>query len=682
MRLRSVDTKDFDFLAQLHRTVGRTACVLVSASADLHTFEMSVRDPSTKIDTAHPRDRLAPPPLFSSLMLPRRQTEYMPLTSPSEDDHLPDQRPPPRRHPHPESASLECWEPMVLPLTVDEAQQLDWVYAPPPPMPKAHADSLTDALLVSSTPNVFLDPFYDVTTSRLRRLFAQCEHPLPGRPSSSCCRQPIAPSIDAGVSFENFAAALRALGISAPATVNFTAIARRIDSNQDGNISRDEFVHVVQAVKLAHLFKPSQRPSTLNFVLRVVDYSPTAIRAVAPVAQLERFMFSSKPAWASVRWVHLAGFRRHDDLNLRRLAIKYQLHPLALEDCLNPHDKIRCKFEHYDDHSFLVLPVLRPVNNTKRAHIHRAVTTRRRHRLAKHKAFRESNQVQHIDDHELDLGKATHTSHPPKPKPAKHSREELVETLDGLLHGLMRPPQQLCLFITNDNMHVLSVQDEMDNGHADGAVMPLWHLVYDRNLSKSYSKLRSHGNDASMLVVAIVSAVADEIAPLVAGFDTSLTCLGKLLRLDGVKFDTSRFFRLKKRLAMVDKVVRPLLDLVEDQLLDQPEFNHSEGRTYLRDVKNRLKQMATDVRDHQAALAALVDQDKQIRAQHQADVMYVMSVAAACFLPGTFMTGVYGMNFDNMPELHTTSGYFVWWGVLVTIATSLVLFLKFVKHWI
>ncbi|ETV94483.1 hypothetical protein H310_11803 [Aphanomyces invadans] len=97
---------------------------------------------------------------------------------------------------------------------------------------------------------------------------------------------------------------------------------------------------------------------------------------------------------------------------------------------------------------------------------------------------------------------------------------------------------------------------------------------------------------------------------------------------------------------------------------------------------DHLRQMAVDIRDHHQTLAALVDEDKQLRAQHKDDVMYAMSVVAACFLPGTFMTGIYGMNFENIPELKLEYGYYVWWAVLCVIVALLLVYLKVIKKWI
>ncbi|RHY08048.1 hypothetical protein DYB36_002795 [Aphanomyces astaci] len=491
---------------------------------------------------------------------------------------------------------------------------------------------------------VLLDPFYDVTSGRLRRLF-----------------QHFCPKGKDAVSYDEFYNGLLALGITVPAGVSFRDIVRKIDSNGDTSISVDEFIHAVQMIKQAHLFKPEHTQAEYDHVLRVVDYSPTNLHAVDPVTKLQSFMFSAKPQWAKVRWVHLAGFQRTDDVNLRRLAIKYQLHPLALEDCLNQNDKIRCKFEHYEDHSFLIVPVLRPLHTDKARHIEACIADHRREVFNK-------RQAALLKDDML------------KP-PVAATRETLTAKLNEL-KVMMREPQQLCVFQTNDG-NVLSVQEDVDmegGSSSATAAFPLWGLVFDHNMAKSYSKLRSH--DGNFLVVSLLNAVVEEIMPLVEVFEAKFDLQGQLLRLEGTKFDTKRFSRAKKQLIAIEKIVRPLLDLVQDQLLDQDEFNHGEVKNYLRDVKDHLKQMAAELREHQQTLAALIDEEKRISAKAQADVMYAMSVIAACFLPGTFMTGIYGMNFDHMPELTWEYGYIVWWVVLLTVVSTLLSFMKFVKGWI
>jgi len=58
------------------------------------------------------------------------------------------------------------------------------------------------------------------------------------------------------------------------------------------------------------------------------------------------------------------------------------------------------------------------------------------------------------------------------------------------------------------------------------------------------------------------------------------------------------------------------------------------------------------------------------------EVMKVLSMVAAIFLPLTLLAGIYGMNFANMPELQWQYGYFVIWGVIILVGASLVVLFK------
>lgn len=58
------------------------------------------------------------------------------------------------------------------------------------------------------------------------------------------------------------------------------------------------------------------------------------------------------------------------------------------------------------------------------------------------------------------------------------------------------------------------------------------------------------------------------------------------------------------------------------------------------------------------------------------DIMALLTVFSVVFIPITFIVGVYGMNFDNMPELHIRHGYFIVWGVMLIIAVGMLLYFK------
>jgi magnesium transporter len=63
------------------------------------------------------------------------------------------------------------------------------------------------------------------------------------------------------------------------------------------------------------------------------------------------------------------------------------------------------------------------------------------------------------------------------------------------------------------------------------------------------------------------------------------------------------------------------------------------------------------------------------------EVMRVLTVFASIFIPLTFLAGIYGMNFDFMPELHWEFGYVFAWGVMLAVVGGLLIYFRR-KNWL
>lgn len=77
----------------------------------------------------------------------------------------------------------------------------------------------------------------------------------------------------------------------------------------------------------------------------------------------------------------------------------------------------------------------------------------------------------------------------------------------------------------------------------------------------------------------------------------------------------------------------------------------------------------------------LIDSYLSIASHHLNQIMKVLTIITAIFVPLSFLAGIYGMNFEYMPELHTRSGYFILLGVMLSIGTILLLVFR-KKRWL
>ena len=62
------------------------------------------------------------------------------------------------------------------------------------------------------------------------------------------------------------------------------------------------------------------------------------------------------------------------------------------------------------------------------------------------------------------------------------------------------------------------------------------------------------------------------------------------------------------------------------------------------------------------------------------DIMKFLTVFSVIFIPLTFIAGIYGTNFDVVPELHYKYSYFIMWGVIVIVATGMLIYFR-KKKW-
>lgn len=106
------------------------------------------------------------------------------------------------------------------------------------------------------------------------------------------------------------------------------------------------------------------------------------------------------------------------------------------------------------------------------------------------------------------------------------------------------------------------------------------------------------------------------------------------------------------------------------------DFITSKNNSHYKELQDNINQ-AVDLLDYYREL--LYD---ELNIYHSSmstrlnDIMALLTVFSVIFIPLTFIVGVYGMNFDNMPELHTKYGYFVLWGVMIVIAIFMLIYFK------
>lgn len=133
-------------------------------------------------------------------------------------------------------------------------------------------------------------------------------------------------------------------------------------------------------------------------------------------------------------------------------------------------------------------------------------------------------------------------------------------------------------------------------------------------------------------------------------------------------------YTLKRELVNIRRAVYPLRDVIGLLLRGDSDLIQPGTMPFLRDLSDHVNQI-TDVLDsYRDQINGLMDVYYSIVNNRMNSVMKTLTVFSAIFMPLTFIVGVYGMNFDNMPELHTRDGYFWVMGIMFTTAFAMLFY--------
>jgi magnesium transporter len=183
----------------------------------------------------------------------------------------------------------------------------------------------------------------------------------------------------------------------------------------------------------------------------------------------------------------------------------------------------------------------------------------------------------------------------------------------------------------------------------------------------------------------VFDAVVDEYLPIMSRLSAMVDGIEDRLLDEEAPGDDAvldSLFHLKHELTALRRLAVPLRDVVSILMRPTTRLVPEESEAYYDDVRDhliRVVDMIDTMRDYlMDSLDIYTTQQTRRNAEQTQRVnqsVARLTAVSTIFLPLTFITGLYGMNFENMPELHTHYGYFVVLVVLVTLASSMLYYL-------
>lgn len=226
--------------------------------------------------------------------------------------------------------------------------------------------------------------------------------------------------------------------------------------------------------------------------------------------------------------------------------------------------------------------------------------------------------------------------------------------------------------------------DRFNTIELDGFLGPNYVITYHHDEFRSINAVKQLlrtspvvcRRGAGYLLHQILDRIVDYYSPVLDDFDNRIDELeakifvGRssnnemLSDIMNIKRSVLRLRRISvKQMEILLRISRGEFDLIPPPLLP-----------FYRDIHDHIVRVTDLAESYRDLITGLLDAHLSVVSNRLNEVMKVLTIFSAVMMPLTFIVGVYGMNFDNMPELRTRYGYFIVLGLMAVVATGMLLF--------
>lgn len=183
------------------------------------------------------------------------------------------------------------------------------------------------------------------------------------------------------------------------------------------------------------------------------------------------------------------------------------------------------------------------------------------------------------------------------------------------------------------------------------------------------------------LTYALLDTLVDHYFPIVEHLASELEDLEDEVSDDPRPDLLSRLHQIRRQLVVIRRVGWPQREALRSVLHDHSPFISPEVRDFLRNTEQHITQIMEAVDSSREMTSGLVDIYLSNMSQRTNEVMKMLTLMASIFIPLTFIAGIYGMNFEFMPELHQRIGYPAALTSMATVAVGMLVYFRS-KGWL
>lgn len=208
------------------------------------------------------------------------------------------------------------------------------------------------------------------------------------------------------------------------------------------------------------------------------------------------------------------------------------------------------------------------------------------------------------------------------------------------------------------------------------------HKVFDQKIDRiKQAKGRARGKHSDYLFYVLADAIIDNYYVVLEDFREKLSNLEDKILENTTENLIGEIYAVKKELSDLRRMLFPLKEAIANLIESESDLFEEETFVFFNDLLDHTKQIMEIYNSFSDTISSLVDLNNSNLSNNMNAVMKMLTLIATIFIPLTFIAGIYGMNFSNMPELQWEYGYFVTIAVMIFIGLTMYFYMKW-KKWI
>ena len=194
-------------------------------------------------------------------------------------------------------------------------------------------------------------------------------------------------------------------------------------------------------------------------------------------------------------------------------------------------------------------------------------------------------------------------------------------------------------------------------------------------------KARIRGSGTDYLAYALLDCVVENYVFIVERMGEQIEDLEEEILEKAEPAVMGKINTFKREMNFFRKSVRPAREAIMQLSKLDSELIHEQTIPFLKDLQDLITQAAEAIDTYRDMLSDQLNLYNSVIGNRMNDIMKILTIFAAIFIPLTFIAGIYGTNFEYLPELKFKYSYFIFWGVMLGVAVAMLIYFR-KKKWL